>query len=228
MNVLIAGKTSEICDSIAGLLIDLDCDNISTFTSGAIVRGVDISRFDSVIISTPLSDEFGLDLVADIAKDAKNGIVVLAKHEIADEVQKKIRFTGAFVLPRPFNKAMLIQTIKLAEVAHIGMAKLEEENRQLSQQLSDMKIVNRAKSMLMQYLNLTEEQAHRHIQKQAMDLRKTQRAVAEDILRRIRTQRKKNKQRTQGVCSAFFDFQSGYLRQTGTTGMGGRHFGKFQ
>lgn len=71
MNVLIAGKTSEICDSIAGLLIDLDCDNISTFTSGAIVRGVDISRFDSVIISTPLSDEFGLDLVADIAKDAK-------------------------------------------------------------------------------------------------------------------------------------------------------------
>ena len=145
MNVLIAGKTSEICDSIAGLLIDLDCDNISTFTSGAIVRGVDISRFDSVIISTPLSDEFGLDLVADIAKDAKNGVVVLAKHEIADEVQKKIRFTGAFVLPRPFNKAMLIQTIKLAEVAHIGMAKLEEENRQLSQQLSDMKIVNRAK-----------------------------------------------------------------------------------
>lgn len=183
MNILIAGKTEEICDSIAQLLLELDCDNISTFTSGAIIRGVDISKFDSVIISTPLSDEFGLDLVADISKDAKNGIVVLAKREIADEVQKKIRFTGAFVLPRPFNKAMLIQTIKLAEIAHIGMAKLEEENRQLTQQLSDMKIVNRAKSMLMQYLNLTEDQAHRHIQKQAMDLRKTQRAVAEDILK---------------------------------------------
>ena len=183
MNILIAGKTEEICDTIAQLLHELDCDNISTFTSGAIIRGVDISKFDSVIISTPLSDEFGLDLVADISKDAKNGIVVLAKREIADEVQKKIRFTGAFVLPRPFNKALLVQTIKLAEIAHIGMAKLEEENRQLSQQLSDMKIVNRAKSMLMQYLNLTEEQAHRHIQKQAMDLRKTQRAVAEDILK---------------------------------------------
>lgn len=183
MNILIAGKTEEICDSIAQLLLELDCDNISIFTSGTIIRGVDISKFDSVIISTPLSDEFGLDLVADIAKDTKNGVVVLAKREIADEVQKKIRFTGAFVLPRPFNKALLVQTIKLTEVAHIGMAKLEEENRQLSQQLSDMKIVNRAKSMLMQYLNLTEEQAHRHIQKQAMDLRRTQRAVAEDILK---------------------------------------------
>ena len=183
MNILIAGKTEEICDSIAQLLLELDCDNSSTFTSGTIIRGVDISKFDSVIISTPLSDEFGLDLVADISKDTKNGIVVLAKREIADEVQKKIRFTGAFVLPRPFNKALLIQTIKLTEIAHMGMAKLEEENRQLTQQLSDMKIVNRAKSMLMQYLNLTEDQAHRHIQKQAMDLRKTQRAVAEDILK---------------------------------------------
>ena len=67
MNILIAGKTEEICDSIAQLLLELDCDNISTFTSGAIIRGVDLSKFDSVIISTPLSDEFGLDLVADIS-----------------------------------------------------------------------------------------------------------------------------------------------------------------
>ena len=126
MNILIAGKTTEICESIAQLLSEQGDNNISSFTSGSIVRGVDVSEFDSVIISTPLSDEFGLDLVADISKDAKNGVVVLAKHEIADEVQRKLRFTGAFVLPRPFNKAMLIQTVKMAEIAHIGMAKLEE------------------------------------------------------------------------------------------------------
>ena len=192
MNILIAGKTTEICESIAQLLSEQGDNNISSFTSGSIVRGVDVSEFDSVIISTPLSDEFGLDLVADISKDAKNGVVVLAKHEIADEVQRKLRFTGAFVLPRPFNKAMLIQTVKMAAIAHIGMAKLEEENRHLTQQISDIKIVNRAKSMLMQYLNLTEEQAHRHIQKQAMDLRKTQRAVAEDILKTYQNAKEDN------------------------------------
>lgn len=192
MNILIAGKTTEICDSIAELMSEQGDDNVSSFTSGSIVRGVDITVFDSVIISTPLSDEFGLDLVADIAKDAKNGIVVLAKREIADEVQRKLKFTGAFVLPRPFSKAMLVQTVKMAEIAHIGMAKLEEENRHLTQQISDIKIVNRAKSMLMQYLNLTEEQAHRHIQKQAMDLRKTQRAVAEDILKTYQNAKEDN------------------------------------
>ena len=182
MNVLIAGKTSEICDSIAGLLIELDCDNISTFTSGAIVRGVDISRFDSVIISTPLSDEFGLDLVADIAKDAKNGIVVLAKHEIADEVQNRIKFTGAYVLPRPFTKQALVQTIRMAQMAKENMQRLEQERSKLSKQLEDTKIIDRAKCCLIQYLNLTENQAHRHIQKLAMDTRRTQREIADDIL----------------------------------------------
>ena len=183
MNLLIMGKTPEICESISQLLPLEELDSVTTYTSGAVARGIEISVFDGIIVSTPLSDEFGLDFVADISHDAKNGIVVLAKREIADEVQKKLRFTGAFVLARPFNKALLVQTLKLAEVAHIGMMRLEEENRQLTRQLSDMKIINRAKSMLMQYLNLTEEQAHRHIQKQAMDLRKTQRAIAEDILK---------------------------------------------
>ncbi len=183
MNVLIAGKTPEVCESISQLLQELECENISTFTSGTMVRGVNIEHYDSVVISTPLSDEFGLDLVADLARDARCSIVVLAKREIADEVQKKLNFTGAFVLSRPFGKAVLINTIKLSQVAHVSMAKLEEEKRQLTQQISDLKLINRAKTTLMEYLNLSEEQAHRHIQKQAMDLRKTQRAIAEDILK---------------------------------------------
>ena len=46
-----------------------------------------------------------------------------------------------------------------------------------------MKVIDRAKFCLIQYLNLSEEQAHRHIQKLAMDTRRTQRDIAEDILR---------------------------------------------
>ncbi|MFQ9801115.1 MAG: ANTAR domain-containing protein [Clostridia bacterium] len=33
---------------------------------------------------------------------------------------------------------------------------------------------------MIQYLNMTEAQAHRHIEKQAMDTRRTRREVAED------------------------------------------------
>ena len=67
-------------------------------------------------------------------------------------------------------------------VALRDMQRLEQERSKLSKQLEDTKIIDRAKCCLIQYLNLTENQAHRHIQKLAMDTRRTQREIADDIL----------------------------------------------
>ena len=135
-----------------------------------------------MIVSTPLRSEFGLNWVADIRSRTSAVIIVLAKTEIADDVQNRIKFTGAYVLPRPFTKQSLIQTIKTAEMAKENMRLLEQEKSKLTKQLEDMRTIDRAKCCLIQYLNLTENQAHRHIQKLAMDTRRTQREIAEDIL----------------------------------------------
>lgn len=181
-NVLIAGKTEQVCESIASLLSGQELRTVNV-TEGVRARCMDVSLFDVVIISTPLADEFGLDLAAELRGKSHAALIVLTKSEIADEVQNKIKFTGAFVIGRPCGKSVLMQAIRFADVAGESIKRLEEENVQLERQLEDVRVVSRAKACLMQYLNLTEEQAHRHIQKQAMDMRKTQRAVAEEILR---------------------------------------------
>ena len=62
------------------------------------------------------------------------------------------------------------------------LQRLEQEKSKLTRQLEDTKTIDRAKCCLIQYLNLTESQAHRHIQKLAMDTRRTQREIADDIL----------------------------------------------
>lgn len=181
-NILIAGKTEQICESIAMLLSGQDVSTVNV-TDGVLMRCMDVSGFDVVIISTPLADEFGLDLVAELRDKTQAAFIVLTKSEIADEVQNRIKFTGAFVIGRPCGKSALLQALRFADVAGESIKRLEQENVQLERQLEDVRVVSRAKACLMQYLNLTEEQAHRHIQKQAMDMRKTQRAVAEDVLR---------------------------------------------
>ncbi len=53
----------------------------------------------------------------------------------------------------------------------------------MEQRIEDIRIVNRAKCLLIQYTRLTEEEAHRFIEKQAMDRRLTKREIAEEILR---------------------------------------------
>ena len=179
--ILIAGRTEQICENIADLLNDADNAAFS-LTDGIRMRSIDAAEFDTIIISTPLSDEFGLDLAAELHGKTDAALIIITKSELAEEIQNKMKFTGAFVIGRPCSKAALQQAIRFAGIAGESIKRLNEEKHRLERQIDDIKIINRAKLCLMQYLKLTEEQAHRHLQKQAMDLRRSQREVAEDIL----------------------------------------------
>lgn len=181
MNIFINAKTEELANSIASALEDFGAD-VRCCWDDETAAG-DMSGYDAVIVSTPLRSEFGLNYIADLSRRTNGCIIVLAKTDIADDVQNRIKFTGAFVLARPFSKSALQQTIRVAQLAKESMARLEEEKSQLSKQLDDVKAIDRAKCCLIQYLNLTEKQAHRHIQKLAMDSRRPQREIAEDILK---------------------------------------------
>lgn len=183
LSILIGAKNTMVCDSLCELLEELPDSSTTAFSDGSGLRSADVSAYDVIVISTPLSDEFGLDLVAELKDRTDAPIIVLAKGEIADEVQQKLKFTGAFIIGRPFNKSALLQTVRFAAVAKENMQRLEQENHRLTREIEELKLVNRAKLCLMEYLKLTEEQAHRQIQRQAMNSRKSQRQVAEDILK---------------------------------------------
>ncbi len=62
---------------------------------------------------------------------------------------------------------------------------LTQENAYLREQLDTARLVGRAKCLLVRYRDLTEPEAHRHIEKEAMDRQMTRRAVAEEILREL-------------------------------------------
>ena len=175
--VFINAKTEMICGTISAALEDAGAEITCCFDDVE-AAAEDLSGYDVVIVSTPLRSEFGLNYVAEIHDRTSAIIIVLAKTEIADEVQNRIKFTGAYVLPRPFTKQALVQTIRMAQMAKENMQRLEQERSKLSKQLEDTKIIDRAKCCLI----LTENQAHRHIQKLAMDTRRTQREIADDIL----------------------------------------------
>ena len=53
----------------------------------------------------------------------------------------------------------------------------------LEQKIQDIRTIDRAKCLLIQYSGMSEEQAHRYLEKQAMDRRMTRREVAEEVLR---------------------------------------------
>jgi len=179
MRIFVNAKTTEICENIGAALRELSPELVYRSEEG----GDELSGFDAVIVSTPLKTEFGLDFVTEASKKSGAAIIVLTRADIAEDVQRRIKFTGAFVIGKPFPKSVLANTIRMALQAKENMDRLEQEKSELSRQLDDVKVIDRAKCCLIEYLNLTENQAHRHIQKLAMDTRRTQREIAEDILR---------------------------------------------
>ena len=60
---------------------------------------------------------------------------------------------------------------------------LRDQNIKLQKKIDEIRIVNRAKFALMQYLQFTEQQAHRYLEKQAMDMRKTKKEIALEIIK---------------------------------------------
>lgn len=183
MKIFAVARTEEAASGIGAALEDI-CTEFSGFSDEreALVS-LEKSPCDAVVVSLPLKSEFGLDFTAELSKKSGAAIVVLARADIAEEVQRRIKFTGAFVIGKPFPKSVLANTVKMALLAKENINRLERENIELTKQLDDVKAIDRAKCCLIEYLNLTENQAHRHIQKLAMDTRRSQREIADDILR---------------------------------------------
>jgi len=136
-----------------------------------------LHAFDLVVVSAPLADEYG-DAVARAADAADATTLLLVKAEHADPVWEHIKQTDVCLLTKPFKRAMLFQALRHAT----KLTSLRRERDRLRQQIQEANLLNRAKLVLIQVLKMTEPQAHRYIEKQAMDLRITRREVAEGII----------------------------------------------
>lgn len=85
-------------------------------------------------------------------------------------------------LVKPINKQMLISTINLLIKTSKSISRLENEVSSLKNYQDQKEIINKAKKLLIEYMHLTEEEAHRRIQKQSMDKGISKLKIAEAII----------------------------------------------
>ncbi len=183
-SILIASNADKGLPFISELLRSKSFTRISTTTNAGEARRYLLQNdFDLVIIDTPLTDEFGDDLAIKAAESTTAGVLLVAGTQIADEVAANVEDFGIFVIGKPVSPEFFYQATKLLNVSRKRILGLQKENVKLQQKIQEIRVVDRAKCALIQYLNMTEQQAHRHIEKQAMDMRLPRLDVAENILK---------------------------------------------
>lgn len=162
--------------------------SLESVTSGGEARRFLLEREpELLLINAPLPDEQGRDLALWAADSTSSGVVLVVKSELCDELSAQVEEEGVLVLPKPLSRQLFHQTIRLALASRRRMLGLKKENIQLQNKIEEIRMVDRAKCALIQYLGLTEPQAHRYVEKQAMDRRVTRREIAESILRTYET-----------------------------------------
>ena len=182
-SALIIANTERSFAFIAELLRAHSVFDIVHVCSGGEGRRILLERnFDFVIISAPLSDETGENLAHKIATSEAGQVILAVKSEIYDAVSAVCEKEGIFTISKPINRDILRQVLSLVKTMHKRLSYIRSENESLRQKIDYIRIIDRAKNILISSTRMSEHEAHRFIEKRAMDTRSSKREVSEGII----------------------------------------------
>lgn len=139
--------------------------------------------YDIVIINAPLADDFGMRLAIDACSNSNAGVLLLVKNEYYNDIYAKVVEFGVLTLPKPTTTPMISQTLRILCATRERMRQVEAKQATVAEKMDEIRLVNRAKWLLIECLNMTEAEAHRYIEKQSMDQRVSKREIAENIIK---------------------------------------------
>lgn len=182
-------KALIVCDTQKGVdffhdfLRQNGCRDITVVDNGGEARRrlVDID-YDLCIINAPLARESGEQLAVEIAEKNICQVILFVKSEFMEEMTERVEDFGVITVAKPISRQLFWSALKLAKVAQRRIVMAHRETVRLQQKLEDIKLISRAKCVLIAAAGLSEEEAHRQIERQAMDRRLTRVEVARQIL----------------------------------------------
>ncbi len=139
-------------------------------------------RPDLVILDVKMPVLDGISAAERITTEGWAPVLILTAFSQRDLVDRAVAAGAAAYLVKPFTKADLVPAIEVAVARHSEAAALAAEAADLSERLATRKSLDRAKSLLQERDGLSEPEAFRWIQKQAMDRRTSMREIAEQLI----------------------------------------------
>lgn len=156
---------------------------LTSAASGNEARRIMLKQdFQLIIINAPLTDEIGQDLAMTAAHQSSASVLLLIRGDSLNLLQPNLEDFGIIVLEKPLNRLTFEQTLTLVQITTQRLSKLQAENRKLERKLDELRLVSRAKCLLIAHRGMSEEEAHAHIERLAMDRRETKQAIAEAII----------------------------------------------
>lgn len=183
-SVLVVSAAEKFNETIAALLPPSDYYPVKFVTNIAAAKRAYLEQqYDFVIINAPLPDDFGTRFAIDVT--SKNGTValILVRAESYEDIHAKVVTKGIFTLSKPTSALIITRALEWMAAARERLRRLESKTTSIEEKMEEIRLVNRAKWLLIENLKMTEADAHRYIEKQAMDRCVNRREIALNIIK---------------------------------------------
>lgn len=183
-SVLVVSASERFNEALSTLLPPSRYQPVCTVSDiSSAKRAVTDREFDFVIINSPLPDNPGIRFAIDVSKERESVVLFLVRAELYEEIYDQTVEHGVFLLAKPTSKATMGIALGWLSSARERLRTSRKKALTLEEKMAEIRIVNRAKWLLIRELKMEEPQAHRYIEKQAMDRCVSKKTVAEDIIK---------------------------------------------
>lgn len=183
-SVLIVSENEKFKTSLMPVLPEKTFSPVDSTTSMSSARKILIERkYDLMIINTPLLDDFGTKLAIDASNEKDIATLILVKRDLYEETYSKVVKYGVFTLAKPTSPQTFAQALDWLCAMREKLRRYEKTISSVEDKMQEIRLVNRAKWILIKDLKMSEEDAHRFIEKQAMDKCITKSEIAKNIIK---------------------------------------------
>lgn len=179
-SVLLVSRDSNIISQISGFLMPplFELTTTSDFNEA---RRLASERTYNIIIADS-GDGYDTEFAVNVA-DSYSTILLLVPNEHFDEISYRVEGYGILTITKPFEPFYLYNMLKVAIAVQYKVQILSSQTVKLKNKMEEIRLVNRAKLLLIQNLKMTEDEAHRYLEKESMDRGLKRTALAEEVIK---------------------------------------------
>lgn len=134
------------------------------------------------IVLIDFADGEGSDFAIDIA-DSTSTVLLLCPNHLYEQVSYKVEPYGVLTVSVPFDQFYFYSMIKAAIAVQYKVQILSSQTVKLKEKMEEIRLVNRAKMLLMEKEGMSESDAHHAIEKKAMDTGAKKIKIADEIIK---------------------------------------------
>jgi len=184
-SILVVSAAENFTAALTPLLSPSDFFPVHCVSSiSAAKRAAAEFAFDLAVVNLPLPDDSGVQFAVEMSASRGAAVLLLAKAELQEELFDRVSEHGVFLLSKPVSRQTMEHGLRWLISARELLRRYERKTLSFEEKMEEIRMVNRAKWLLISEEEMEEPAAHRYIEKEAMNRCVSRKEIAAEIIKK--------------------------------------------